>query len=203
MDQSIDPFLQTDEGAEISEALHFAFNSGSNGILLFYQVPGIGGGLLHSEGDLAARRIHIQHRRLDLITDGDHTRRMADFVSPGHLRHMYEAFHTRFDFHERTVIREADHTALDTGPDGILGRYIGPRIRCLLLEAQRNPARFSIVLEHRDLHPVTDIEHFRRMADSSPRHIRDVEQAVDTAQIDKGPVVRDVLDGPLNQLSFL
>src|SRR6266851_73739 len=40
------------------------------------------------------------------------------------------------------------------------------------------------------------------MADAAPRHVRDVQQAVDAAQIDERAVVGDVLDDALEDLAF-
>src|SRR5207248_7966716 len=41
-----------------------------------------------------------------------------------------------------------------------------------------------------------------RMADAPPRHVRDVQQAVDAAQIDERAVVGDVLDDAFENLAF-
>jgi hypothetical protein len=71
-----------------------------------------------------------------------------------------------------------------------------------LLESQRNPARFTIVLEHTHFDTIADVEHFRRMSDTAPGHVRDVEQAIDPAQVDEGSIIGDVLDHPLDQLPF-
>src|SRR5262245_12473920 len=40
------------------------------------------------------------------------------------------------------------------------------------------------------------------MADASPRHVRNVQQAVDAAEIDERAVIRDVLDDALQHLAF-
>src|SRR3954464_14391031 len=40
------------------------------------------------------------------------------------------------------------------------------------------------------------------MTDAAPRHVRDVQQAVDAAEIDERAVVGDVLDDALEDLAF-
>ena len=40
------------------------------------------------------------------------------------------------------------------------------------------------------------------MAHAAPRHVGDVQQAVDAAEIDERAVVGDVLDGALEHLAF-
>ena len=41
------------------------------------------------------------------------------------------------------------------------------------------------------------------MLDPFPRHVRDVQQAVDPTEIDKCAVIGEVLDDPLDDLAFL
>src|SRR5207237_7205976 len=51
----------------------------------------------------------------------------------------------------------------------------------------------GIVLEDHDLQLVADLHDLGRVRYSSPRHVRDVQQAVDAAEIDERAVVGDVL----------
>src|SRR6185503_13136896 len=53
---------------------------------------------------------------------------------------------------------------------------------------------------HVDL--VVDLEELRRVADAAPRHVGDVQQAVDAAQIDERAVIGDVLDHALEDLAL-
>src|SRR6185295_13642465 len=54
-----------------------------------------------------------------------------------------------------------------------------------------------------DLHLVAHLEHFARVVDAAPAHVRDVEQAVDAAEIDERAVLGDVLDGALDGHALL
>src|SRR4026209_2855682 len=40
------------------------------------------------------------------------------------------------------------------------------------------------------------------MTDTAPGHVRDMEESVDAAEVDEGPVIRNVLHHALNQLPF-
>ena len=53
-------------------------------------------------------------------------------------------------------------------------------------------SNFSTLTSHR----CADLDDLGRMRDPAPRHVGDVEEAVDPAEVDEGAVVGDVLDGP-------
>ena len=71
-----------------------------------------------------------------------------------------------------------------------------------LLVAERDALGRRVVLEHDDVDLVVDLEELRRMRDAAPRHVGDVEQAVDAAQIDERAVVGDVLDHAAEDLAL-
>ena len=49
---------------------------------------------------------------------------------------------------------------------------------------------------------LVDLDHLGRMADATPTHVGDVQQAVDAAQVHEGTEVGDVLDDTLAKLAF-
>ena len=72
-----------------------------------------------------------------------------------------------------------------------------------MLHAQRYTLTFAVELENLDVDLVTDVDHFRRMLDALPRHVRDVQETIDTAEVDEGAVVGQVLDDALDRVAFL
>jgi hypothetical protein len=68
--------------------------------------------------------------------------------------------------------------------------------------AERDALGRRVVLEDDDVDLVVDLEQLRRVPDAAPRHVRDVQQAVDAAQIDERAVVGDVLDGAAERLAL-
>ena len=50
-----------------------------------------------------------------------------------------------------------------------------------------------IILQHDHFNFVANLQHFGRMLNSAPRHIGDVQQAVDAAEVDESAIVGDVL----------
>jgi hypothetical protein len=82
VDQPVDALIESDKCPEIRQALHFAFDPRSDGILRFDHVPGVGSRLLHAERDLPVAAIDVEHGGFDLVSDGDQSRRMTHFMGP-------------------------------------------------------------------------------------------------------------------------
>ena len=61
----------------------------------------------------------------------------------------------------------------------------------------------AVELEDAHFDLVADVDDFRRMLDALPRHVGDVQQAVDAAQVDERAVVGEVLDHALDDRAFL
>ena len=72
-----------------------------------------------------------------------------------------------------------------------------------MLQAQRNTVLVLIELENLGFEFLTDLNHFARVANTTPCEVSNVQQAVDTAQVNEGTVVGDVLDDTLNDGTFL
>jgi hypothetical protein len=90
-----------------------------------------------------------------------------------------------------------------TGAGRVLLLGVRPGILADLLEAQRDALGLGVELQHLDAHVVADLEHLRGVRDAAPRHVRDVQEAVDAAEIDEGAVLGEVLDDTLDDLAFL
>ncbi len=71
------------------------------------------------------------------------------------------------------------------------------------LQAQADARTLAVELEDAHVDLVADLDDFRRMLDALPRHVRDVQQAVDAAEVHERTVVGEVLDGTLDDRAFL
>ena len=87
---------------------------------------------------------------------------------------MDQAFDAFFQFHENTVIGDADDLSHDPGFNRVFFLDIDPGIVGSLFEAKRNPFLIFVELEDHDLDLISDREHFGRVVDPSPGHICDV-----------------------------
>ena len=164
------------------------------GYLLDQLVPGIALDLLEAERDAPRRRIDAEHHRLDVVADVEDLRRVLDPLAPRHLADVDEALDARLELDEGAVVGEADRLAADARAGRVAIHDRRPRIGDQLLVAERDALGRLVVLEDHDFDVLVDLEHLRRVADAAPRHVGDVQQAVDAAEVDERAVVGDVLD---------
>ena len=115
---------------------------------------------------------------------------------------MDQALDAGLQLHERAIVGDVRHGALETRADGILGLDAGPRIGLQLLHAEADALRLGIDAHDLHLDRVADVDDLARMIDAPPGHVGDVQQAVDAAQIDERAVVGDVLDEAVDDLAF-
>src|SRR5690606_26773245 len=111
----------------------------------------------------------------------------------------------RLDLDERAVVGDVGHLAEHAGVGRVAARDVVPRILAQLLQAQAPAVALAVVLEHADFQLLADLDHLGGMAHALPRHVGDVQQAVDAAQVHERAVVGEVLDhalelGALDQL---
>ncbi len=104
------------------------------------------------------------------------------------------AFDAGLEFDESAVVGDADHAA-----DGARSLWVAfadgfPGIGNQLLQSEGNSFLFLIELEHFDGNLVAGIHHFGRMVDAAVRHIADVQQAIDAAEVNECAVFGKVLD---------
>src|SRR5262249_44536989 len=76
-----------------------------------------------------------------------------------------------------------------------------PWIGEFLLEAEADALFLAIDVENNDVDILADFEDFGRMANAAPTHIGDMEQTVDTVEVDEGAEIRDVLDRALADIA--
>ena len=71
-----------------------------------------------------------------------------------------------------------------------------------LLDAERDAVRLVVDLDDLDLDGLADVDDLGRVVDAPPRHVGDVQEAVDAAEIDEGAVLGDVLDHAVDDLAL-
>src|SRR6478752_5613732 len=203
VNEAVDAWLDLDERPEAREVANLPVDARADRVLERQYHPRILLRLLHAERDLLLVRIDLEHDRFDRLADADELRRMTNVARPAHLADVHEAFDARLQLDERTVVRDRDDLARDARADRILVGDVLPRVALELLEPKADTLSRPINIEHLDLELRTDRHELRRMRDASPRHVRDVEQAVDATEIDECTEVGDVLDDALPDLILL
>src|SRR5213592_1371381 len=130
--------------------------------------------------DAVVDRVHFQHLQLHRLPFLHRLRRVLQ-VGDAELRHRDEALDVVPQVHDHAFVHEAQHPAPQLGADRIRLADLQPGILLGLLQAQRDPLVLGVDVEDQDVHFVALLNHLRRMLDAlRPRHVRDVDQAVDT-----------------------
>ena len=157
-------------------------------------VHGIGFELFQPERDAAVLGMHLQYHRFHLIAGPHHFRGMFHAPRPRHLADVDQTLHPGFQFHEGAVIGHIDHAADHAAVHRVALQHRVPRVRLQLLDAQRDALLAAVELENLDRHILAHLQHLRRMRDPAVGHVGNVQQSVDTAQIDERAVFGQVLD---------
>src|SRR5277367_241767 len=113
---------------------------------------------------------------------------------PGHFADVNQAFDALFEFDERSVISDADHASVDVRADWITMLRIQPRIGSELLESERDALLLFVVLEHLHLNLIADVDQIARVREPSPRHVGDMQQAIDAAHVNERTILGEILD---------
>ena len=203
MDQAIDPFDDLDEGTEIGEVAHLAEKAGPDRELLVEGVPGVGLYLLQAERDLLAIRVDPEHLHVHVVAHGQDFRWVTHISRPAHLGDMDQPLDPLLEFDEGAVVHDRHDPPADDRSFGVLLADIVPGIGLELLETERNPLPLPVELQDLDLQLLADGEQVRGVRDPPPRHIGDMEQAVDSAEVDEGAEIGDVLDDAIADLVLL
>src|SRR5215472_1820419 len=113
MDQPVNSIFNLNEGAEVSQISHPAMHSGAYLIAVAQGVPGVLLHLFHAEADAPSLWIDAQHLYVDQIAGVYDLARVLDPFRPAHFGDMDQAFNTRLEFHEGTIIRNAGNAAVN------------------------------------------------------------------------------------------
>src|SRR5690606_6188360 len=153
--------------------------------------------------DAALGAVDVQDDDFHFLRGGDDLARLDVLLGPGHFRAVDQAFDAGFQLNERTVGGDDRDAAGVLGVDRVLGFDAVPRVRLQLLHAERDALGVRVDLDDLDRDGVADGQDLRRMRDALPRHVGDVQQAVDAAQVDERTVVGDVLDDAFADFALL
>ena len=165
--------------------------------------PGVLLGLLQAERDAPLVGVDLEDLHLDLLAGRDDLAGVDVLLGPAHLRDVDQAFDAGLQLHEGAVVGDVGDRAFDAGADRILGLDRLPRVGLQLLHAERDALRLGIDADDLHLHRVADVEDLGGVIDAAPRHVGDVQEAVDAAEVDERAVVGDVLDEAVDDLALV
>ena len=192
--EAVDALLDLDEGPVVRQVPHRPLDHGAGRVLAGDLVPGVGLGLLHPQGDFLLLLVDAKDDDLDLVADLDELAGVVDPLGPRHLGDVDEPFDPLFELDEGAVAHHVDDFAGDAGGDRVLLLDLLPRAGALLLQPERDLLAVLVDVEDHDLDLVVDLDHVAGVVDPSPRHVGDVQEAVDSAEVHERAEVGDVLD---------
>ena len=202
MEKAVDARLDFDERAVVGEVANLAFDDGAGRVLLGDEFPRIDFGLLDTEGDLKLLLVDVEHDHIDFLADRHELARVVDAAGPRHLADVHEAFDTFLETHECAVGHEVDDRALGAAADWVLGFDLLPGRGFLLLQAEGDLLALTVDVQNLDLDLVADLHDLRRVVHAAPRHVGDVEQAVDAAEIHERAEVGDIGDVAAHEVAL-
>src|ERR1700686_3516908 len=202
MHQAIDSVLDFNESAKLGQIADPALDRRSYRILVMQRIPGVGRELPHAQRDPALGRVHAQHHAIHFVADVDQLRRMLHPFRPRHFAHVDQAFNALLEFYKSAVIGDADHASVDVCAHGVAMLRIQPRIRRELFESERNALLVFVVLQDFHLNLVADVDQIARVRQTSPRHVGDVQQTINSAHVHECAVFGQVLDDPGEDAAF-
>ncbi len=203
VDHAVDVVVEADEQTELGGVLDLALDRRAHRMGLHEGLPRIGHGLLQAEGDAALGGVHVQHHHLDLLAGGDDLARVDVLLGPGHLGDVDQPLDAGFQLHEGAVVGDVGDAAGELGAHRVLGLDAVPGVGLELLHAERDALGVRVDLDDLHLDGVADRQDLARVRHPLPAHVRDVQQAVDAAQVHEGAVVGDVLDHALAHLALV
>ena len=190
MNQPVETFLNFKERAKLGQVPDLAVDDRSDRILLGQLSPRISLRLLHPQRDAPFLHIDAQDCDFHFVADLHDLRRMHLALGPAHFADVHQAFDARLQLHERAVIGKAHDLSAQLLANRVALNHRRPWIGHQLLAAQGDAALFLVVLQNLDFHFFAGTHGIQRALDAAPRHIRDMQQSIDAAQIDKRAVAR-------------
>src|SRR5262245_38936396 len=202
MDQTIDTFLNFNEGSKISEVAHSSVDTRTNLVTFSQSFPRILLNLFHTQTDSSGFRIDAQDFNFNHVARINQLARMFDAFGPAHFGNMDQTFNAGLKLNKRTIVGNAGHLTRNSRHRRKALFDTLPRVRQKLLVTQRDALASAIEPQDLHLNGVANLEQLTRILQSAPRHVGNVKQTIDAAEIDEGAVIGKILDLTFNDDVF-
>ena len=150
--------------------------------------------MTNGEGKFLLFLADADHDGVDLLTVLQDIAGSVDSAGPREFADVNETLDPRFELHEGAVGNEASDFAADFEIHRIfLGDFV-PWVFRHLFETEGNAEALFIDLENENFDLLTGLEHFGGVTEATPCHIGDVEEAVETVEVDEGTEFGEIFD---------
>src|SRR5260370_26004043 len=134
-------------------------------------------------------QVYAQNHDVHRLADLHHVGGFAALLSPGHFGDVDQLVHTGIQLNERAEICKAGYNSVDAISNLILTARHSPGVGLQLLHAERDLSGVPIDLENLHFDRIADFKDVGRFVHPRPGNICDVEQAVQTTEVDKCTVI--------------
>ena len=115
---------------------------------------------------------------------------------------MNQTFNTVFEFYKCTVISDVGYFSGVNFTDFVFVGNVLPWVGFKLFHTQRNSLVVFVELDNLNFNSLADRQNFCRMIDAFPRNVGNVQQAVNTAEVNKCTVIGNVFNHALENGTF-
>jgi len=159
--------------------------------------------MTNGEGKFLLFLADADHDGVDLLTVLQDIAGSVDSAGPREFADVNETLDSGFELHEGAVGNEASNFATHLEIDWIfLGDFV-PWVFRHLFEAEGDAEALFIDLENENFDLLTGLEHFGRVTEATPSHIGDVEETVETVEVDEGTELGEIFDTAFDFGSFV
>ena len=124
-------------------------------------------------------------------------------LRPRHFRDVDETFYARSNFDECTIVSEDNDLTLDLVAHLEVSVEAIPGMWLELLDTKSDALLSFVELEDNDVELLVEANNFAGVRYTAPREVGDVDETIDTTEVDEGTVRGDVLDDPFEDLTLL
>ena len=108
-----------------------------------------------------------------------------------------------FQLHKGAIVGDVGHPPDNLPLQRIFLLDVQPRVRRQLLHAQRDALRLGRDFQNLDRDQIVIFQHRARILNPPPRHVGDMQQPVQRAEVHKRAIIGDVLDPSLHHLPLV
>src|SRR5947209_4505061 len=190
--------LELDEDAGTGDVIDRSFDDLADRIALARRLPRIAGrDLAEGEREALLGRIDLTHPSGDGLADLEVGRLHAERK----LRHVNETIEPRLDFDEEAEIGRAEDAAAELRAGRVAILDVAPGIALEFFHREGDALPVVLDFDDADVDFLSDLHQLLRIADAAAAHLRNVEKAVDAAEVDEGAKRHERLDAAIDPVT--
>ncbi len=175
----------------------------ADGIFLLDVLPGIFLKLLETEAHLALLAVESEDNSLYFVAGFQEVVGAAEVLAPAHLAYVDKTLYAGLYLYERTVVCHNDNFAVNMVADLEVGIKIIPGMGHELLETEGDTLLLVVEVDDNDLDVLVELDNLAGIGNTAPAEVGDVNETVNTAEVDEYSIRSDVLDLAFEHLALL